>query len=125
MPGPVSEYLAEQPPAARKVLARVRAILRKALPGATEGLSYRIPVYKIEGRMVLYFAGFAAHYSIYPVTAAVTRELGEAIADRLHGRGTIRFAYDEPVPVRLITRIARVRAAEARASRIKARARKR
>jgi uncharacterized protein YdhG (YjbR/CyaY superfamily) len=40
------------------VLQRVRATILKALPGATEGISYRIPVYKLEARMVLYFAAF-------------------------------------------------------------------
>ena len=56
----VDDYIAAQPPPARPVLQRVRATIRKALPRATEGISYQIPVYKIDGAMVLYFAGFPA-----------------------------------------------------------------
>jgi uncharacterized protein YdhG (YjbR/CyaY superfamily) len=108
----VGEYIAAQPPPARSVLRRVRATIRKALPGATEGISYQIPVYKLAGRMVLYFAGLKNHYSIYPATGQVTRALKKELASRLHSKATIRFSYDEPIPTRLITKIAKLRAAE-------------
>jgi uncharacterized protein YdhG (YjbR/CyaY superfamily) len=109
----VAEYLATHPPAARATLQRVRATVRKALPKASEGISYQILVYKLDGWMVLYVAGFAAHYSIYPATARLIAELGDEIGDHLHGRATLRFSYDERFPAKLITRIAKARAAEA------------
>jgi uncharacterized protein YdhG (YjbR/CyaY superfamily) len=108
----VGDYIAAQPSAARPVLQRVRATIRKALPGATEGISYQIPVYKLDGVMVLYFAGFQRHYSIYPATAGLVGALKKQLAGLLHSK-TIRFPLAGPVPTRLITRIARVRAAEA------------
>lgn len=108
----VASYLAAQPPRTRRALERVRGTLKKALPGATEGISYQIPVYKMDGVMVLFFAGFERHYSIYPTTPALLRELGTELAPLIQSK-TIRFSLDEPVPVRLITRIAKVRAAEA------------
>ena len=108
----VAAYVAAQPAAARSVLARVRATIRKALPGATEGISYQIPIYKLDGKMVLYFAGFLNHYSIYPATARVITELKSELADRLHSKATIRFPLTEAIPTRLITRIAKLRAAE-------------
>lgn len=81
----VDEYLAAQPIPARSVLERVRATIRKALPRAVERISYRIPVYELDGRMVLYFAGFRRHYSIYPATerlvAALERELADLRAE--------------------------------------------
>ena len=109
----VDEYLAAQPPQARAVLARVRATIKKTLPRATERISYRIPTYDVDGTMVLFFAGFARHWSIYPLTPALQRELGEEIAPRLKGK-TIRFDYDERFPAGLVARIAKVRAAEAK-----------
>jgi uncharacterized protein YdhG (YjbR/CyaY superfamily) len=108
----VADYIAAQPPPARAVLRRVRTIIRRALPRAVEGISYQIPVYKVDGRMVLYFAGFQRHYSIYPATARVVGELKRELAGLLHSKATIRLSYDDPVPARLITRIAKVRAAE-------------
>jgi uncharacterized protein YdhG (YjbR/CyaY superfamily) len=109
----VDDYVAAQPAPARSVLERVRATICKALPGATEGISYRIPVYKRDGRMVLYFAGFQRHYSIYPATARVVAALRKELAGLLHSKATIRFPYGAPVRTRLITRIAKLRAAEA------------
>jgi uncharacterized protein YdhG (YjbR/CyaY superfamily) len=108
----VDDYIAGQPEPARPALERVRATIRKALPRATEGISHQIPIYKLDGAMVLYFAGFKNHYSVYPATAHVVGALKEELAGSLHGKATIRFAYTEPVPTRLITRIAKLRAAE-------------
>jgi uncharacterized protein YdhG (YjbR/CyaY superfamily) len=108
----VDDYLAAQPAPARSVLERVRATIRKALPGAVEGISYQIPIYKLDGRMVLYFAGFQRHYSIYPATARVVGALEDELAGRVHSKATLRFSYGEAIPARLITRIAKLRAAE-------------
>ena len=108
----VAKYIAAQPAPNRAALKSVRQAIRKALPAATEGISYQIPIYKLDGRMVLYFAGFNAHYSIYPATAQLRRVLGKELRGRLHSKATIRFSYEEKVPVRLIARIARLRAAE-------------
>ena len=109
----VAQYIAAQPPSSRPVLQRVRATIRKALPGATEGIGYQIPVYKLDGAMVLYFAGFQEHYSLYPATAGVIDVLGKELGDRLHSKATVRFPIAGAVPTRLITRIAKLRAAEA------------
>jgi uncharacterized protein YdhG (YjbR/CyaY superfamily) len=108
----VDDYIAGQPAAVRPVLRRVRGIIRRALPGAVEGISYQIPVYNVDGRMVLYFAGFQRHYSIYPATRRVIDALKDELAGRLHSKATIRFSYNDPIPARLIARIAKLRAAE-------------
>jgi uncharacterized protein YdhG (YjbR/CyaY superfamily) len=109
----VDDYIAAQPASARSVLERVRATIRKALPGATEGISYQIPVYKLDGVMVLYFAGFQSHYSIYPATDRLIAVLQDELKGLLHSKATIRFPLADPVPTRLIARIAKLRAAEA------------
>ena len=109
----VDDYIAAQPPPARPVLQRVRATIRKALPGATEGIAYQIPVYKLGGAMVLYFAAFQRHYSIFPASARLVGALRKELAGFLHGKATIRFPLAGTVPARLITRIAKLRATEA------------
>jgi uncharacterized protein YdhG (YjbR/CyaY superfamily) len=109
----VRAYIAAQAAPARPVLARVRATILKALPGATEGISYQIPVYKLDGAMVLYFAGYARHYAIYPMTPHVVAPLEQELKGLLHGRATVRFPITGAVPTRLITRIAKLRAEEA------------
>ena len=111
----VDEYIVAQPPETHATLRRVRAVIRKALPKSTEGISYQVPVYKVDGRMVMYFAGFKGHYSIYPATGVMLKTLKKQLAPHLHSKATLRFSYDEKVPATLITKIAKVRAAEAKA----------
>jgi uncharacterized protein YdhG (YjbR/CyaY superfamily) len=108
----VDEYIASQPEAARAVLERVRNVIRKTLPGAEEVISYKIPGYKLHGSVVLYFAGWKRHYSLYPARAEVVAALESELAPYEVDKGTIRFPLSEPVPVKLIERIAKLRAKE-------------
>ena len=94
------------------LLQRVREIIRKAVPGAEEVISYQIPAYRLGGTPVIYFAGWKRHYSLYPVTAYVVAQAGEKLDGYERSKGTIRFPLDERVPVRLIARIAKLRAEE-------------
>lgn len=108
----VDEYLAAQPEGTRETLQRVRGAIRKALPGAEETISYRMPAYKADGAAILYFAGWKRHYSIYPASARLIAEFGAELAAYEVEKGTIRFPLAGPVPVKLIERIARFRARE-------------
>ena len=63
--------------------------------------------------MVLYFAGFQQHYSIYPASSHLVSALKKELAGFLHSKATIRFPVTDAVPTRLIARIAKLRAAEA------------
>ena len=109
----VASYIAAQPKERRAALERVRRIIRRAIPGAEEGISYKIPAYKLQGRAVIYFAGWKEHYSLYPVTADVVEALGDRLGELEISKGTIRFPFDEPIPVRLIARIAKLLAGKA------------
>ena len=106
----VDDYLASQPKAVRAALDRVRSTIRKAIPRAEEVISYQIPTYKLQGRPVLYFAGWKRHYSLYPAGANVLTAFKDDLAPYEVSRGTIRFPLSEPVPVRLIAAIAKLRA---------------
>jgi uncharacterized protein YdhG (YjbR/CyaY superfamily) len=107
----VDEYIASQPETVQGALERVRSTIRKALPGAEEVISYRIPTYKLHGRAVLYFAGWRQHYSLYPTPHALAA-FKDDLAPYAVSKGTIRFPLSQPVPVKLIGRIAKFRAKE-------------
>ena len=107
----VSAYIAAQPPAVRTRLRRVRSTIRKSVPDADEMISYGIPAYKLRGRVLIYFAGFKNHYSIYPFSASLAKALASQIRSyEYNNKGTIRFPLDRPVPVRLVASIAKARA---------------
>jgi len=107
----VDEYIAAQPDAARPKLEQVRAAIRSAVPEAVESIGYRMPGYKLHGKPMLYFAGFKEHYSLF----AASGTFFAALEDELRGyelrKGTVQFPLTTPVPVKLIRRIAKLRAA--------------
>ncbi len=108
----VDEYIAAQPKAVQQILGRVRSTIRKAVPGAEEVISYKIPSYKLHGADVLYFAGWKQHYSLYPANERVVAAFKDQLAPYEVSKATIRFPLSEPVPVKLIERIAKFRAKE-------------
>jgi len=112
-PRNIDEYIARFPRSVQGVLKRVRSAIRKAVPRAEEGISYRIPTYKLHGRYVLYFAGWKQHYSLYPSNDRLVATFKDELAPyEVNNKGTIRFPLSEPVPVKLIEGIARFRAKE-------------
>jgi uncharacterized protein YdhG (YjbR/CyaY superfamily) len=106
----VNEYVASRPKDIRLVLERVRNAIRRAVPAAEEALSYRMPVYLLDGVPVLYFAVWKHHYSLYPASEALVAAFREELAGYQRAKATIRFPLSEPVPTRLIERIAKFRA---------------
>ena len=108
----VDEYIASQPEGVREILGRVRRSIRKAVPAADEIISYGMPTYRLNGARLLYFAVWKKHYSIYAATEQVLAEFRQELASHEVDKGTIRFALSEPVPVSLISRIAKFRAKE-------------
>jgi uncharacterized protein YdhG (YjbR/CyaY superfamily) len=108
----VDEYIAAQPGTVQRMLKRVRSAIREAVPGAEEVISYKIPAYKLHRRPVLYFAGWKQHYSLYPATERVLAAFEDELAPYEVNKGTIRFPLSQPVPVKLIGRIAKFRAKE-------------
>ena len=109
----VDEYIATHPEDVQAILERVRRTIRKALPGAEEVISYQIPAYKLHGGSVLYFAGWKQHYSLYPATVHLVAAFKDELAPYKVNKGTIRFPLSQPVPAKLIERIAKFLAKEA------------
>jgi uncharacterized protein YdhG (YjbR/CyaY superfamily) len=108
----VREYLAGQPPATRRQLRRIRQLVRAAVPRAVDGFSYGIPAVRVDARLLLWYAGWKAHCSIYPVSAAMRRALGRDLGKYAVSKGTIRFPLDRPLPATLIRRLAKARLSE-------------
>lgn len=112
VPKDVAAYIVGFPRPVQTALRRVRSIIRKAVPAAQEVISYQIPAYKLHGRPVLYFAAWKEHFSLYPSNSRLVAAFKEELSRYKRAKGTIRFPFSEPVPTRLIDRIARFRAKE-------------
>jgi uncharacterized protein YdhG (YjbR/CyaY superfamily) len=108
----IDDYIALQPVAAQMALERVRRAIAKAVPDAEECISYSIPAFRYHGRVLLYFAGWKEHYSIYPASDAMIAAFEGKLDEYRVSKGTLRFPLAKPVPAALIGRIAKYRAEE-------------
>ena len=106
----VDEYIAGFPPDMQKLLAQMRAVIRKAVPKAEESISYGIPAYHLEGRLV-YFGGFKNHIGFYPRVSGISA-FEKQLSVYKGAKGSVQFPADRPLPVALITAIVKFRAKE-------------
>ena len=111
IPNSVDEYIGAQPEGVRLKLQQVRAAIQKAVPEAVEGIGYRMPGYKLHGKPMLYFAGFKEHYSLFAASGTFFAALEDDLKGYELRKGTVHFPLTKPVPVKLISRIAKLRAA--------------
>lgn len=107
----IDEYIAEFPPSVQESLQEVRMAIRKAAPGVVEKISYRIPAFTLNGRYLVYFAGFKEHVGVYPAPVEA-EELREALAPYRSGKATVRFPLDKPIPVDVISKIVKFKVKE-------------
>jgi uncharacterized protein YdhG (YjbR/CyaY superfamily) len=100
----VDEYIASFPTDVQTKLQDVRRAIRKAAPGTDEAISYGIPTLMLDGRYLMYFAGWKRHVSVYPIPAVDAR-LDKEIEPYKAGKGTLRFPLTDPIPYDLIGRL--------------------
>lgn len=111
----VRAYFDSLPPAIRTHLQKLRATIRSTVPAAEEVISYGIPAFKLDGRILVWYAAWKAHSSLYPIGPSLLRAHGDGADQYDSSKGTIRFPLTEPPPVGLIRRLVRARVAELRA----------
>lgn len=108
-PANIDEYIAGFPKDTQKALKLIRATIRKAAPKAEETINYAIAAYKLDGKSLIYFAGYKNHVSLYPAPRSEP-EFKKELSGYKGGKGTVQFSLDKPIPTDLITRIVKFRA---------------
>ena len=106
-PTNVDEYIAAFPNETQIALHQVRAAIQKAAPQASEVISYQMPAYKGNGILV-YFAGYQNHIGFYP-TALGIAAFKDALSVYKGAKGSVQFPLNQPMPLKLITKIVQFR----------------
>ena len=105
-PTTVDEYIAAQSAEAKPRLQELRAIIRAALPEATELISYGMPTYKFPNGSV-YFAAAKRHCALY---GSAMDSFAEELRTYGTSKGTVRFPFDEPIPAELVRKLVTTKA---------------
>jgi uncharacterized protein YdhG (YjbR/CyaY superfamily) len=106
----IDQYIRRFPKDIRQMLSELRSTIREAAPQACEKISYRIPTFYYNGNLV-HFAAFKNHIGFYPTSSGIAAFRSD-LKKYKHAKGSVQFPVDEPLPLKLITRIVKFRAAE-------------
>ena len=110
--GQIKAYLVAQPPATRFVLAQIREAIRDVVPDAVDSFSYRIPGVKLDGKALVWYAGFKNHTSLYPIGEAIRQRFAADLEGYETSKGTVRFPLDRALPTALVKKLVKARVDE-------------
>lgn len=103
----IDAYNRRFPKEVAKRLKAITSMVRKLAPNAEERISYQIPYFALNGRL-LYFAAFEHHIGLYSFPASI-RKFKKELKGYQTSKGTIRFQHDEKLPLGLIRKIIQFR----------------
>jgi uncharacterized protein YdhG (YjbR/CyaY superfamily) len=108
----VDGYLANLDRSSRVALQKVRRAIRAAAPKAEECISYGMPAFRLNGKLIAGFRAAADHCSFHPMSGATVANLRRELAGYDTSKGTIRFSPRDGLPAALVRRLVKARIAE-------------
>jgi uncharacterized protein YdhG (YjbR/CyaY superfamily) len=113
-PTGVDAYLAALGADQRGALEKLRRTIRLAAPAAEECISYQLPAFRLDGRVLVAFGARPGHCAFYPMSPATLDAYRDALEGYETSKGTIRFSPDQPLPASLVRQMVRARIVENR-----------
>jgi uncharacterized protein YdhG (YjbR/CyaY superfamily) len=111
-PTTIDEYLASVTGAKRRALENLRKTIRKIVPDAEECISYRIPAFKLDGRVIAGFCATARGCSYFPFSGSTLGAVGAALRGYEGTKSSLHFDAAEPLPPQLVRKLIKTRIAE-------------
>jgi uncharacterized protein YdhG (YjbR/CyaY superfamily) len=111
-PKNIDEYLAAMGADQRAALEGLRKTIKAAVPKAEECVSYRLPAFRLHGKMLVAFGAAARHCAFCPMSSSTVADHQDEHRDYNTNKGTIRFQPDHPLPARFVRKLVKARIAE-------------
>ena len=108
----IDEYLADLTPTSRALLQKLRRTIHGLVPGVEECISYRMPAFRYQGRVIAGFAATAKGCSYYPFSGTTLKTLSDEVRAYDKTRSAIHFGADKPLPATLVRKLLKTRIAE-------------
>jgi uncharacterized protein YdhG (YjbR/CyaY superfamily) len=113
----IDDYLAALDEPKRATLQKLRQTIRGVIPDAEECISYGMPAFRLQGKVIAGFAAFKNHLAYLPHSGSLFGKLSEDLAGYEHTPGSLHFPIDKPLPKALVTKLIATRLNEVRSSR--------
>jgi uncharacterized protein YdhG (YjbR/CyaY superfamily) len=111
-PTTIDAYLATVKGEKRAALDKVRETIRAAVPRAEECISYAIPAFRLDGKIVAGFAATAKGCSYFPFSGSTLRTLADEVEDYDQTKSSLHFDPARPLPATLVRKLVKARIAE-------------
>lgn len=108
----VDDYLNAAPEPHQSTLRALRSTLRSVLHDAAERMSYGVPAFEVDGKVVAGYAYYTNHCSYFPHSGSVLPVLADDLAGYEWSKGTLKFPIDAPLPEALVRRLIEVKLAQ-------------
>ena len=108
----IDEYLRGIDEPKRGTLEALRGMILEIVPEAEEGISYRVPAFRVHGKVVAGFAAFKDHLSYLPFSGSVLEQLGDELRGYPRTKSSLHFPIDRPLPKPLVKKLIAVRLGE-------------
>lgn len=110
----IDDYLRGLDEQTRATLGTLRAIIVEIVPEAEQGISYRVPAFRVDGVVIAGFAAFTNHLSYLPFSGSVLGQLADELRDYEMTKSSLHFARERPLPRALVEKLIAARLAELR-----------
>jgi uncharacterized protein YdhG (YjbR/CyaY superfamily) len=107
----IDEYHACFPADIQNILGQLRQTIRQAAPKATETISYGIPAFRQNKKVLVYYAVHKEHIGFYPTPNPIVHFKKELVKYNT-SKGAIQFPIDKPLPLALIKKMVKFRVEE-------------
>ena len=110
-PKSIDDYFSRLTAEQRAALQKLRRAIKAAAPKAEECISYQIPAFRLDGKVLVWFHAASNHLSFFPGAAPIKEHAGE-LEDYETRKGTVHFSASKPLPATLVRKLVKSRIAE-------------